>query len=83
MITMTSREFNQQVSAAKAAAENGPVIITNRGRPSTVLLKYEDYLDLTGGSASALDFFSRLPDTSHIEVSFPRSKELPRAAVFD
>lgn len=32
--TLTSRELNHDVSNAKKAARNGPVIITDRGRPS-------------------------------------------------
>ena len=32
--TMTSREFNQDAGGAKKAAEKGPVIITDRGRPA-------------------------------------------------
>jgi antitoxin (DNA-binding transcriptional repressor) of toxin-antitoxin stability system len=43
MTTMSSREFNRDVSAAKRAAEDGPVIITDRGKPSHVLMAYDDY----------------------------------------
>lgn len=32
--TMTSREFNQDTSRAKRAAESGPVFITDRGPPA-------------------------------------------------
>ena len=31
--TFTAREFNRDVSAAKRAAADGPVIVTDRGRP--------------------------------------------------
>jgi hypothetical protein len=31
--TLTSREFNQDASRAKKAAQQGPVFITDRGRP--------------------------------------------------
>ena len=31
--TVSSREFNQDASGAKRAAQNGPVFITDRGRP--------------------------------------------------
>lgn len=41
--TMTSREFNQHTGRAKAAADRGPVIITDRGKPSYVLLSNRDY----------------------------------------
>ena len=46
--TLTGREFNQDVGRAKRAAATGPVIITDRGRPSHVLLKIEDYRKLRG-----------------------------------
>ena len=41
--TLTSREFNRNPSAAKRAAEKGPVIITDRGRPRFVLVDYDRY----------------------------------------
>jgi len=50
--TLTSREFNHDTSGAKKAASEGPVFITDRGRPAHVLLTIEDYLRLTGGSMS-------------------------------
>lgn len=40
---MTSREFNQQTSLAQKYAQTAPVIITNRGKPAFVLIKYEEY----------------------------------------
>lgn len=40
---MTSREFNQDTAKAKRAAAKGPVFITDRGRPSHVLLSKEEY----------------------------------------
>lgn len=43
MTTVTAREFNQDVSAAKRAAAQGPVIVTDRGKPAFVLLTIEDY----------------------------------------
>ncbi|MCG2631685.1 type II toxin-antitoxin system Phd/YefM family antitoxin [Bradyrhizobium sp. WYCCWR 13023] len=50
--TLTSREFNQDTSGAKKAASQGPVFITDRGRPAHVLLTIEDYLRLSGGHMS-------------------------------
>ncbi len=41
--TLTSREFNQDVGRAKRAADKGPVVITDRGKPAHVLMSYEDY----------------------------------------
>lgn len=43
MATVSAREFNQDVSAAKRSAVTEPVIITDRGRPSHVLLSIEQY----------------------------------------
>lgn len=51
-ITLTSREFNQDASRAKRAARQGPVFITDRGRPAHVLLTLEAYQALQGHSPS-------------------------------
>ncbi|MFN2322049.1 MAG: type II toxin-antitoxin system Phd/YefM family antitoxin [Trueperaceae bacterium] len=48
MATISSREFNQNVSAAKRAAQSEPVIITDRGLPAHVLISIEHYRRLTG-----------------------------------
>jgi prevent-host-death family protein len=45
---MTSREFNQDTARAKRAAARGPVFITDRGRPSHVLLTKEEFDRLEG-----------------------------------
>ncbi|NKY50071.1 type II toxin-antitoxin system Phd/YefM family antitoxin [Nocardia vermiculata] len=43
MFTVSAREFNRDVSAAKRAATEGPVVITDRGEEAFVLLSIEDY----------------------------------------
>ncbi|MDO4697999.1 MAG: type II toxin-antitoxin system Phd/YefM family antitoxin [Pasteurellaceae bacterium] len=43
MTIMTSREFNQHLGQAQKAAQIAPVIITNRGEPSYVLMSYAEY----------------------------------------
>ena len=50
--TISSREFNQRASEAKKAANDGPVFITDRGRPAHVLLSIEEYRKLTGRGKS-------------------------------
>lgn len=45
--TLTSRELNQDVGRAKRAARQGPVFITDRGKPAHVLLSIEEYERLT------------------------------------
>lgn len=53
--TCTSREFNQDVSAAKKAALDGPVFVTDRGKPTHVLLSIADYLCLTNKGPSIVE----------------------------
>lgn len=43
MTTVTAAEFNQRPSQVKRAAEIEPVVITEHGRPSFVLLTYAEY----------------------------------------
>lgn len=45
--TLSSRDFNQNTGRAKKAAVQGPVFITERGRPAHVLLSIEQYERLT------------------------------------
>ncbi|WP_084010158.1 type II toxin-antitoxin system prevent-host-death family antitoxin [Pandoraea oxalativorans] len=52
---MTSREFNQSASEAKRASLSGPVFITDRGKPSHVLLSIDEYRKLAGGMTSLAD----------------------------
>jgi len=69
--TISSREFNQDAGGAKRAAESGPVIITDRGRPSHVLLSFEDYRKLVGGGLSLLDIVAQDEDDD-IDFDPPR-----------
>ena len=80
--TLSSRELNQDVSRAKKAAKNGPVFITDRGKPAHVLLSIEEYQRLTGKHRNIIEALS-MPGIADIEVELPRSREFPRAAEFD
>ncbi|MEQ1931107.1 MAG: type II toxin-antitoxin system Phd/YefM family antitoxin [Parvularculaceae bacterium] len=60
--TISSREFNQDAGGAKKAAENGPVIITDRGRPAHVLMSFEEYTKLVGEKQSLLDAVAQKED---------------------
>ena len=53
--TMSSRAFNGDAARAKRAAAEGPVIITDRGRPAHVLLSWDEYARLTGQGARIAD----------------------------
>lgn len=79
--TLSSRELNQDIGRAKKAAKHGPVVITDRGQPSHVLLSYEDYQRLAGARPSLVEALS-MPGLSDIEIDVPASGALPRAADF-
>lgn len=67
MTTMSAREFNQDVSAAKREAARGPVVITDRGDPAFVLLSIEEYRRL---GQSGADLVERLSMDDDIDVDF-------------
>lgn len=70
---LTSREANQDFSRAKRAAKNGPVIITERGKPAQVLMSYEEYRRLTGKAPSVLDLLA-MPGADDVELDLPERK---------
>jgi PHD/YefM family antitoxin component YafN of YafNO toxin-antitoxin module len=43
MSQFTAREFNQDVSRVKRASKDGPAFISERGKPSHVLMTIEAY----------------------------------------
>jgi hypothetical protein len=62
MTVMSSREFNQYQGKAKKLTESGPVIITDRGKPSHVLLSYQEYQRLARQGKSISELLSMGPD---------------------
>lgn len=80
MPTLTSRQFNQDIARAKRAAnEEGPVIITDRGRPAHVLLAIEDYRRITGTGPKIADLLA-LPGVEDVELQVPVQRDVARAA---
>ena len=79
--TLTSREFNQAASEAKRAANNGPVFITDRGRPAHVLMTFEDYQRLTKQRRNIADALA-MPGLANIEFEPPRVTIIPRPVDF-
>ena len=77
--TLSSREFNQDTSRAKKAALNGPVFITDRGRPAHVLLTMQEYQRLTGGQMTLIEALAQ-PDGEDVDFEPPRVKGLYRPA---
>ena len=69
--TLSSREFNQDASRAKKAAERGPVFITDRGRPAHVLLTIEEYRKITNKRENILDLLA-MPNAGKVEFEPPR-----------
>jgi prevent-host-death family protein len=69
--TLSNREFNQGTSEAMRAANNGPVFITDRGRPAHVLMNFEDYQRLIKQRRNIADALA-MPDTADIEFEPPR-----------
>jgi len=80
--TMTSREFNQELGKAKAAANNGPVIVTDRGRPAHVLMSYEDFARLTNPPRSAFDSIADLRPEAQFDFEFERARGQARDVDF-
>ncbi|MYA89126.1 MAG: type II toxin-antitoxin system Phd/YefM family antitoxin [Boseongicola sp. SB0662_bin_57] len=76
---LSSREFNQDVGRAKRAALQGPVIITNRGRPSHVLMSIERYDALRAKGRNLVDALS-MPGLSDIDFRPPRASIQSREA---
>jgi prevent-host-death family protein len=79
--TLSSREFNQRVSEAKRATHNGPVFITDRGRPAHVLMTFEDYQKLTQQKRNIADALA-MPELADIEFEPPRVTLESRPADF-
>jgi prevent-host-death family protein len=77
--TLSSREFNQDTSRAKKAAQNGPVFITDRGNPAHVLLSIEDYRKLSGSSLNIVQLLG-MPGVEDVDFDPPRLGEMQRPA---
>ncbi|GJE60054.1 type II toxin-antitoxin system Phd/YefM family antitoxin [Methylobacterium trifolii] len=75
--TLSSREFNQDSSRAKKAAEQGPVFITDRGKPAHVLLSIGDYRKLAGREVTLAEALAQ-PDVADFEFTPPRAGGMTR-----
>ena len=58
MKRFSSREFNQDVSRAKRVALHEPVFVTDRGKPTHVLLSIEAYRHLMGKPDTLADLLA-------------------------
>lgn len=71
MIHLSSREFNQDTSVAKKQTLNGPVIITDRGKPAHVLLTFDDYEKLKAQGPSFLEIIAQ-EDGDDFDYDLPK-----------
>lgn len=81
MSTITSREFNQETGRAKKEALSGPVFITDRGKPSHVLLSYDEYKAVTEKRATIGEMLS-MDGVEDIEFSPSKATDTAVAAEF-
>ena len=81
--SMTSREFNQDTGGAKKEATRGPVFITDRGRPSHVLLSFVDYQQLTEGAPRLVDVLCETPGVGDVDFEIPARRDRGEPATFD
>ena len=79
---LSSREFNQDTSGAKKAAEHGPVYITDRGRPAHVLLTFDAYRELVGPHRT-LDLLAEPAGVADVEFVTTKSTDAAQPATFE
>jgi prevent-host-death family protein len=72
MAIVTARDFNQDVSAAKRSAATEPLIITDRGEPSFVLLTFAEYERLSGPLRNVVELL-RQDERGDFDMEFPRA----------
>jgi len=77
--TFSSRDFNRDPASIKRAAAAGPVFITDRNKPSLVVLAMKDYERLAGRGQSLLEVLTP-QDDQDFEFDPPRSALAGRPA---
>jgi prevent-host-death family protein len=70
MKIVSSRDFNQDVSQAKRAARIEPVFITDRGRPTHVLMSIDAYRQMSGQTESIVDLLA-MPSPPEADAGEP------------
>ncbi|MBF0614466.1 MAG: type II toxin-antitoxin system Phd/YefM family antitoxin [Magnetococcales bacterium] len=77
--TFSSRQFNQDASKAKKAAQSGPVFITDRGKPAHVLLTFDEYKKMTGDRTKIADLLA-MPGMEDMELEIPPLRDMAQPA---
>jgi prevent-host-death family protein len=71
---ISSRDFNQDVSQAKRAARIEPILVTDRGKPTHVLMSIDAFRQLTGQSESIIDLLA-MPGLADVEPDAARPSD--------
>jgi hypothetical protein len=79
---LSSRALNQDVGSAKRAAQDGPVIITDRGKPAHVLMTYDAWLAREAPPRSLTDAIA-MPGLTDIDLDVPKAEIRLRDAGLD
>jgi prevent-host-death family protein len=80
-VQFTAREFNQDATRVKRASKDGPVIITERGKPAHVLMTVAEYDRLkTNRTKVPLVEFMQGLDLSGLDLT--RERDTGRDAPF-
>jgi prevent-host-death family protein len=72
MKVFSSRDFNQDVSNAKRVARFEPVFVTDRGKPTHVLMSIDAFRQLAGQTESMVDLLA-MPGTAEVDPDAMRS----------
>jgi prevent-host-death family protein len=68
MKLVSSRDFNQDVTAAKRAARLEPVFVTDRGKPTHVLMSIDAFRQLTGQTETIVDLLA-MPGLPEVDLA--------------
>ncbi|PYE88143.1 prevent-host-death family protein [Phyllobacterium leguminum] len=75
--TLSSHELSRHLGRARRAAKDGPVIITNWGKPAHVLMSFDEYKRLTGKKKTLGELLA-YPGTEDVELPLPDCSELAK-----
>jgi prevent-host-death family protein len=75
MKVVSSRSFNQDVGSAKRAARIEPVFVTDRGRPTHVLMSIDAYRRLTGQTETIVDLLA-MPELLKVQPDLSGPRDL-------
>ena len=79
MHTVSSREFNQDTGRIKKAAKLNPVFITDRGKPSMVLMSIEEYQKISHAQKNIGELLA-MPGIEDIELDISPLNDVAQTA---